>query len=146
MLTTNLMPSDAPQLQMSLYSRERTEKTISFPYCTLIVYFCILFKDKNLSCKNDVESAWVFWVNYVYELYVCLMLKNAREDTRFLTLEVQKAVSQHGWWEPNANHWTTSPVYLFIKCQDTQQMNMYKLTTVFMYSINSDGISLCCSM
>lgn len=26
MLTTNLMPSDAPQLQMSLYSRERTEK------------------------------------------------------------------------------------------------------------------------
>lgn len=132
-------------ITISLYSRERTENH----FISLLHINCVFlnsFKDKNLPCKNDIESAWVFWVHYVYELYVCLMLMRAREDTRFLPLEVQKAVSQHGCWESNANHWATSPVYLSIKCQDTQKMNMCRLTTVFMYSITSDGISLCCSM
>lgn len=106
-LKTHLMPSDAPQLQYHfIVEKELKNHFISLLHTNL--YFCVLFKDKNLPCKNDIESAWVFWVHYVYELYVCLMLMKAREDTRFLSLEVQKAVSQHGCWESNANHWATS--------------------------------------
>jgi len=66
--------------------------------------FCIHFKNKHLPGKNDFYVHECFEHTYAYELYVCLLLEEAREDIKFLKVKLQEAVNQHACWERNFNH------------------------------------------